>query len=64
MLRSVDEEVCHVARGGKKTSVDIVCDNLCELGLLELKILLKCRVVSREWRGALDHALPLLPWNR
>ena len=45
---------------GKKTSVDIICDNFCELGLLELKILLKCRVVSREWRGALDHALRLL----
>ena len=49
-----------VAGGGKKTWVDILCDNLCELGSLELKILLKCRVVSREWRGALDRALPLL----
>ena len=49
-----------VAGGGKKTWVDILCDNLCELGSLELKILLKCRVVSREWLGALDRALPLL----
>jgi hypothetical protein len=49
-----------VAGGGKKTWVDILCDNLCELGSLGLKILLKCRVVSREWRGALDRALPLL----
>ena len=49
-----------VAGGGKKTWVDILCDNLCELGSLELKILLQCRVVSREWLGALDRALPLL----
>jgi len=49
-----------VAGGGEKTWVDILCDNLCELGSLELKILLQCRVVSREWLGALDRALPLL----
>ena len=49
-----------VAGGGKKTWVDILCDNLCELGSLELKILLQCRVVSREWLGAIQRALPLL----
>ena len=52
-----------VAGGGKKTWVDILCDNLCELGSLELKILLKCRVVSREWRGALVAPCPCSVWS-
>ena len=45
-----------------KTWVGINFDHLCALGLLELelKVLLRCRRVSRGWRGALNHALPLL----
>jgi hypothetical protein len=45
---------------GKKSLVDILCDIFFELGLLDLEVLLLCRGVSREWRGALNHALALL----
>ena len=45
---------------GKKSWVDILCDIFFELGLLDLEVLLLCRGVSREWRGALNHALALL----
>ena len=45
---------------GVKTWVDIVFDNLCLHGQVDLAVLLRWRRVSREWRGALNHALPLL----
>ena len=38
----------------------IFFDDLCALDLLDLKVLLRCRRVSWEWRGALNHALSLL----
>ena len=47
------------AGGGKKTW-DLLCDIFCALGLLDLEVLLRCRGVSRDWRGAMNHALPLL----
>jgi serine/threonine protein kinase len=46
--------------GGVKTWVDIVFDNLCLNGQVDLAVVLRWRRVSREWRGALNHALPLL----
>ena len=46
--------------GDPKSSITVLFDILYSLDLLDLEVLVRCRRVSQEWRGALNHALSLL----
>ena len=60
MLKISEQNQGVAPAGGKKTWVNVFFEHLFLLGPVDVDLVMRWRMVSREWMDALNHALPLL----